>query len=431
MRPLLCVLIALGPFSIACGGSTDKSGGVPIDDSSVGDHDATPEACKATETPCGGACVDTQHDRANCGTCGNGCGPGEECSAGVCAVACPTGQGACGGLCVNIDTDPTNCGKCGNKCASGQVCSASKCSDSCAPGYTECVAPGTDAGPSDASTDAGDATTGDVGDVGDGAGIDSGGYARHCANLTNDPSNCGACGAFCGPSQVCTSGKCVLDCPTGYSDCTGSCKNLGNDWSNCGTCGKSCKSGEACKSGVCSLSCGALSNCGGSCRDLSSDVENCGTCGNVCLATQICTSGSCKLACGTLTDCSGVCKDTKSDAKNCGACGVACSAGDVCSAGKCTPTCDPSLTMCGSKCTSTAYDPANCGLCGHVCSLPNSTDGCLSGTCYIVACTPGYANCDGALLDGCEVNLASDGSNCGKCGTVCTGGKTCSGGSCI
>src|SRR5207249_12270860 len=152
--------------------------------------------------------------------------------------------------------------------------SASKCSFSCAPGYTECVAPGSDAGPADASSDAPtDAGSGDTSASGDTSGVDSGGFARHCANLKTDASNCGACGAFCGPSQICTDGKSVLDCPTGFTDCSGSCRNLTNDFNDCGTCGKSCKAGEACKAGACVLSCGALADCGGTRRDLAGDVE--------------------------------------------------------------------------------------------------------------------------------------------------------------
>src|SRR5205085_1932613 len=35
------------------------------------------------------------------------------------------------------------------------------------------------------------------------------------------------------------------------------------------------------------------------------------------------------------------------------------------------------------------------------------------------ACNPGFANCDGAALNGCEINTTNDRSNCGRCGTVC------------
>ena len=57
MRPLLCVLLALGPLLSACGGGSEKNGGAPIDGSVEHDADGGPLTCKPTESPCGGACV--------------------------------------------------------------------------------------------------------------------------------------------------------------------------------------------------------------------------------------------------------------------------------------------------------------------------------------------------------------------------------------
>lgn len=50
----------------------------------------------AAETECGGACVDTTTDNANCGACGNDCGASAHCEAGAC-VGGPTSSTSTGG----------------------------------------------------------------------------------------------------------------------------------------------------------------------------------------------------------------------------------------------------------------------------------------------------------------------------------------------
>jgi hypothetical protein len=47
-------------------------------------------SCPSGQTKCAGDCVDTQTGIANCGTCGNVCGGGNECNTAVC------NQGTCG-----------------------------------------------------------------------------------------------------------------------------------------------------------------------------------------------------------------------------------------------------------------------------------------------------------------------------------------------
>jgi Cys-rich repeat protein len=43
------------------------------------------------------------------------------------AIVCPGGETNCGGTCVDTNTDPANCGICGHRCPSG-ICSAGVCS---------------------------------------------------------------------------------------------------------------------------------------------------------------------------------------------------------------------------------------------------------------------------------------------------------------
>lgn len=75
-----------------------------------------------------------------------------------------------------------------------------------------------------------------------------------CADLLNDPQNCGECGHTCG-GQYCISGECgsgtTVACPGSLSPCGGDCVDLGFDPQNCGGCGAVCPSGQACAAGTC------------------------------------------------------------------------------------------------------------------------------------------------------------------------------------
>lgn len=64
---------------------------------------------------------------------------------------------------------------------------------------------------------------------------------------------------------------------------------------------------------------------------------------------------------------------------------------------------------------------ANCGSCANNCSLGiiHGSGVCVDGDCEIGSCTAGWGNCNGQDSDDCEMNLMSDMSNCGACGSVC------------
>ena len=102
-------------------------------------------------------------------------------------------------------------------------------------------------------------------------------------------------------------------------------------------------------------------------------------------------------------------------------------------------------TICGSRykdcnastadsCETDTYrDANNCGGCGIVCQGGSNAVGVCVQAC--ASCCQGlYLNCNGDPSDGCEVNGASDLTNCGNCGNTCTkvGATTpaCSAGSC-
>jgi hypothetical protein len=98
--------------------------------------------CKAGFGNCnasaGDGCeVDLQNDPKNCATCGHVC-PGSgapnataSCTSGACGVACAGGFDSCDGNWTNgCETDlrtNANCGKCGNVCGAGTSCVAGVC----------------------------------------------------------------------------------------------------------------------------------------------------------------------------------------------------------------------------------------------------------------------------------------------------------------
>lgn len=84
------------------------------------------QVCSMAMTTCGGDCVDTQSDPANCGGCGNACEAGDVCSAGQCGLQCNGGTTSCDDACVNTTNDPGHCGGCDRPCASG-MCSNGTC----------------------------------------------------------------------------------------------------------------------------------------------------------------------------------------------------------------------------------------------------------------------------------------------------------------
>jgi hypothetical protein len=82
-------LSAASAAFVACGGGgTATTTGSPSGSSSgssgtASSSSGSPE-CKGSEVNCGGACVDTSSDPANCGSCGSPCDTGALCCAGTC-----------------------------------------------------------------------------------------------------------------------------------------------------------------------------------------------------------------------------------------------------------------------------------------------------------------------------------------------------------
>jgi len=171
--------------------------------------------------------------------------------------------------------------------------------------------------------------------------------------------------------------------------------------------------------------------CGAACVDPSSDPSHCGSCGRLCslaAAVAACSRGACTVngCVAGFGDCDRIadngCEVPLGTAANCGACGVACSgAAPLCDAamGRCVSGCPAGTTLCSSACVDTSSSASHCGMCGNACSLPNATSSCSGGSCSVLRCNPGFADCDGLARNGCEVDTRSNVMNCGSCGAVC------------
>ncbi len=345
--------------------------------------------------------------------------------------ACPAGQTRCSGVCTETANSPTNCGRCGNMCnsdgASAAPCNAGVCIPICMAGRADC-----DRDP-----------------------------ANGCeVTVATNANNCGGCGTRCpmgaNSMATCAMGGCGLACTAGFANCdddpmTGCEADLRTTLDHCGRCGNRCAFANAatsCNNGVCALGACTIgfANCDGDgsngCEtNLNTAPLNCGMCGTRCPGGFVCTNGSCQNSCNMgLTDCAGACVNVITNAQNCGACGNACmnrpNGTGACVSSACNVACNPNFRNCDGNVVNgceidTRTDETNCGACGTVCpNAANATRLCSNSLCGFT-CNGGFGNCDNNPANGCEVNLSNNNSNCGVCGTSCSGGRTCSGGSCV
>jgi hypothetical protein len=278
--------------------------------------------------------------------------------------------------------------------------------------------------------------------------------------------NCGMCGKTClAPhgTASCSAAQCEVACNPGWGNCDNDPSNgcerpLTGDIDNCGACGNHCESttGTAsCPAGICQLVCAAgRADCDGTITNgcevvLATDPAHCGTCGKACNTVggiAGCAAGQCTIACSSgRGDCDGDATNgcevnLNAEATHCGSCGTACSSvnGQAgCNTGQCSITCNSGFANCNGQVSdgcevNLTNSPANCGGCGLVCSSNHGVAGCNAGSCTI-ACNAGYSNCDANALNGCEVDTATDPAHCGSCSKICSqshGTAGCAAGQC-
>lgn len=223
-------------------------------------------------------------------------------------------------------------------------------------------------------------------------------------------SSCEACDPKNVVSTVCkgaaTTLACGFDaCKAGFDDCdkqlANGCETSLNAKANCGACGKRCVvptpyCAQAIESYECVATCPLnTENCGDSCVNTNRDIEHCGGCDRRC-ARQAATA--------------------------------------TCERGECTYVCNAGTHACDDICAS-VVDPKHCGDGCIRCPSPgaNVVPTCSNGICG-TACAPGFLDCDGVALNGCETS-ANPGCkavlSCTPGGNECPVKTTCCNGKCI
>jgi hypothetical protein len=367
------------------GGTTEEAAAV-IEDSSTPQEadvlqpqeDGAAPGCDPGKKYCFGECVSQTNPVYGCDA--NTCAPCSiarataTCAGGRCAVlACNNGYADCNqdpsDGCETDLSEATHCGSCNAVCgASAALCAPSGTGFSCTSGCS-----------GQAPTLCG----------------------TQCVDLATSRTHCGACNNTCGAvanAQVaCTASACQFSCETGFHACGSACATNTNP----ATCGTSCT--------PCPVPDHAVATCSAQ-----------GTCGFVCIAGfhacgSTCVSNTSTASCGSsCTACAAPAFSTPTCGGNPLACGF---------------TCDATHHACGSTCAENT-DVNNCGAtCGTACpSGPNGTAGC-DGTKCTLTCAGTFKDCNLNPADGCEVDSASDGLNCGVCGLSCNG-QACVGGVC-
>ncbi|MCA9660555.1 MAG: hypothetical protein KC486_19595 [Myxococcales bacterium] len=77
------------------------------------------------------------------------------------------------------------------------------------------------------------------------------------------------------------------------------------------------------------------------------------------------------------------------------------------------------LEACGVQCVDLSSDPSNCGDCGVSCVIPHASATCQDSACGLGDCEPGFGDCDGEIVNGCETPL--EGGQ--ECGAICNPNK--------
>jgi hypothetical protein len=289
-----------------------------------------------------------------------------------------------------------------------------------------------------------------------------------CEASDDDVRNCGLCGTVCsipGAIAACVEEECTaIGCEGGLGDCgddNPDCETALNTPVNCGGCGESCDglpnaTAESCETGECTATSCALGF--GDCNDARDDgceqavnsIAHCTECGQSCdfvgssnddCDDYVCRSGPCDDGYG---QCDGVrtngCEPLNT-IEDCGACNQPCGGEDLeniesasCETGACVPVCLEGFDDCDEQpftgCETSIRTNDDCGACDEACTLDNASATCLTGSCEIGECDPGWLDCNDDPEDGCEKS-SNDDDTCGGCDIECMPpDPVCAGGVC-
>ncbi len=381
-------------------------------------------------TDCGYTCAQGFHQ---CGTdcvsnfdvatCGNSCSPCQAPANGIaqcmssggapaCTFTCNPGYVKCGNACVQESA--TACGPTCQTCtppvgATNPQCVNSACQYTCATGFHQC-------GNSCASNTA----------------------------LATCGTNCTPCPTPLNGIATCNGTSCGIMCNAGYHECNGQCvSNFAT--ATCGSRCTACPDGPVgsgttttCDGVACGLRCSSTATpnfCGNTC--VADSLTTCGTSCQTCTApsgaTPICQNGICDFNCGTgFHRCGSQCVADDS-VNNCGTSCSVCPPGPPNTMPTCTrPTatspyacgwnCGAGTTLCNSQCVPLDFTTA----CGPSCGVCSSINSLERGICSNGICSTGcITSCSGTC-----VNSQTSATNCGTCGTTCSGADRCSQGEC-
>jgi hypothetical protein len=412
--------------------------------------------------------------RSDCGAqrCPKGCCQDGQCRGGdtdsVCGtggepcLACGTGQSCCGGTCVNTATDSANCGFCGFHCIADVPCIGGTCQGGCVAPFKQCLN-GTCCDESQCRSCEGGACVTWCDQPGmrcenntcicDGLSCPNGcctggpaGGECKVVDFNTDPKNCGGCGNKCAAGLACVGGNCQGGCAPPLEACLdGTCC----DTSQCqfcrqGTCVSVCQAGLRCVNNECI--CDEQSGCKGCCQGgqcvapRNQNEDTCGAGGETCLACQppaFCCGGSCcylpEQAAGRPVCCwhqgipqvFGTCVDVHSDPHNCGDCFHQCTADQHCVGGTCVcdrQTCPRGCCDASGVCQPGTTDQL-CGRGGGSCGACGSGNHCVAGQCVCdgQSC-PNFQCCEngpgnpGRCFITDDAHCAIGGAKCVDCG---------------
>ena len=440
--------------------------------------------CPAGQTACSGVCVDVRSSNANCGTCGTACPSVQTCQAGVCN--CAAGLTFCGGACVDARTSNTNCGMCGRVCPGTAPCTAGVCTAGPPPNDnrngailintstpTATVVVNTSAANNSTS---GPTTCGCT--AGSGVGTAGGHDVFYTFTLTQqeivyadttsaagiDPSLFFQTSAGLNITNTLSGGATCND-DGGLAGCTFA---NGNDaqiaallpagtyylvLSGCGAGGESSirfqhlpANNVLQRVGITPGSTFSTSNTlegasviNGACCSTGPEVTYYGiSCPNATTVPMTAVGRSNGLTNLTLDQRSAARAPVAACAAN-ASCGTSttlnttlaagaglhtfyvdsCLAGGNFNLGVTFGTCAAGTTLCNGACVTTGTDVNNCGACGTVCTGGRT---CTGGAC---GCAAGTTFCGGTCIA-----TTGDVNNCGACGTRCAANQTCNAGAC-